>query len=65
MTTPKAAFASHLLRRPVTDWIADRRAAGRSWRQIVVDLDVATGGVIRAAPESVRSWAQGNEQDTA
>lgn len=65
MSTPKADYASHLLDRRVEDWIADRRAAGRSWRQIAADLEEATGGKIRAVPESVRSWSLGNRQDDA
>lgn len=65
MGTTKADFASHILGRDVLDWIADRRAAGRSWRQIVTDLEEATGGVVSAVPETVRSWSLGNERDAA
>lgn len=65
MSTPKADYASHILERRVEDWIADRRAAGRTWRQIVTDLEDATGGKIRTVPETVRSWSLGNRQDAA
>jgi hypothetical protein len=65
MATPKADFASHILGRRVEDFIRDRRDAGRTWRQIVADLEEATGGVIRTVPETVRSWHLGNKQDAA
>lgn len=65
MATPKADLASFLLGRDVVDWIADRRAAGRSWRQIVTDLEEATAGHVRTAPETVRSWSLGNQRDAA
>jgi hypothetical protein len=65
MRTPKADYATYLLGRPVEDWIADRRASGRTWRQVSQDLEEATGGKIRAAAESVRSWSLRNLQDDA
>lgn len=65
MATPKGEFASHVLGRPIEEWLADRRAEGRTWRQIVEDLKSATGGKIRTSPETVRSWSLGSRQDAA
>ena len=36
--TPTQRLAAAALGQPVTDWIALRRADGRSWREIAADL---------------------------
>lgn len=65
MATDRSELAGHLLGQPVEDWITDKRAAGRSWRQIAKDISDATAGRIRPTHETVRSWSLGNRQDAA
>lgn len=52
--TPTQRLASHLLGFPVTDWIAARREAGRTWRVIARELHEQTG--IDITPETARLW---------
>lgn len=58
MTTesPTQRLASILLGRPLDGWIADQRAAGRSWRLVARDLYEATNGQIDVTHETVRTW---------
>ena len=58
MPTDRAELAGNLVGQPIGDWIAERRAAGASWRQIARDLNAATGGRIRATHETVRNWSR-------
>lgn len=54
--TPTQRLASILLGRPLDGWIAERRAAERSWRLIARDLYEATNGQIDVTHETVRAW---------
>ena len=54
--TPTQRLASLLLQQPVTDWIADRRDAGLSWRRIEQELSTTTGGQIDVTAETLRGW---------
>ena len=56
LNTPTQALASHLLGRPVRDWIAEQRELGWSWRKIAADLDTATGGQVVVTHEALRGW---------
>jgi hypothetical protein len=56
-STPSQRLAAVLLGQPVHEWIAGRRSAGRSWREIVEDLSEATGGQVVVVHETLRSWA--------
>lgn len=54
--TPTQRLAAAALGQPVTEWIAIRRADGRSWREIAADLADATDGQIVVTHEAVRGW---------
>ena len=54
--TPTQRLASLLLQQPVTDWIADRRDAGTSWRLIARELHTSTQGQIDVTAETLRGW---------
>lgn len=54
--TPTQRLASLLLEQPVTDWIADKRAAGLSWRVIARDLHADTQGAVDVTAETLRGW---------
>lgn len=56
--TPSQRLATMLLGRPVQLWIADRRAAGASWRTIANDLNTATNGQVTVTHEAVRQWSE-------
>jgi hypothetical protein len=56
--TPTQRLAGLLLGRPVNQWIAERRAAGRSWRLVARDLYEATNGQIDVTHETVRVWSE-------
>jgi hypothetical protein len=55
--TPNQKLAGMLLGKPVKDYIAERRAAGRSWRLVSRDLYEATNGQIDITGEAARLWA--------
>ena len=55
--TPNQKLAGLLLGQPVKDWLATRRATGRSWRLIARDLYEATNGQIDITHEAARKWA--------
>jgi len=59
--TPNQKLAGMILGKPVKHYIADRRAAGRSWRLIARDLYEATNGQIDITGEAARLWA--SDQD--
>ncbi len=46
---------------PLSDWIADRRQEGKSWRLIVRDLYEATDGIIDVAPQTLINWTEERE----
>lgn len=54
--TPTQRLASILLHRPVSDFIGESRAAGKSWRVISRDLYKATNGQIDVTAETLRGW---------
>lgn len=54
--TPTQRLAAAVLGQPVTEWIAIRRADGRSWRELAADLADATNNQIVVTHETVRGW---------
>lgn len=56
--SPRQVLADLLLKRPVEEYIAERRAEGRSWAKVARDLYEATGGQVDVADETVRAWAR-------
>jgi hypothetical protein len=54
--TPTQRLASLLLRESVTDWIAEQRRAGLSWRLIARELHTTTDGQIDVTAETLRGW---------
>ena len=54
--TATQRLADVLLGRPVEDYIAERREAGRPWRFIARDLHEATNGQIDVTYETLRTW---------
>lgn len=55
--TDKRRLADLIMGRPVNDFIAERRVAGVSWRQIKAELEQATDGQIKVQHETLRRWA--------
>lgn len=55
--TPNQRLATVLLGKNVRDFIAERRAEGRSWRLIARDLHSATDGQVDVTSETLRTWA--------
>jgi hypothetical protein len=49
-------LADIVLDRPVEEYVAERREAGRSWRMVTRDLAEATGGRIDVTEVTLRSW---------
>ena len=54
--TAAQTLASHLLGRPVTDWIAEQREDGRSFMAIAFRLNAATG--LTVSDETIRRWTR-------
>jgi len=54
--TPTKRLAELLLGQSVESWIATKRDAGRSWRQIADDLSEQTNGQVTVSHEAVRLW---------
>ena len=48
--------ASHLLGRPVLEWVAEQREAGWTYRKIAEDLKTATDGQVDITAEALRLW---------
>ena len=48
--------ASHLLGRPVLEWVAEQREAGWTYRKIAEDLKAATDGQVDITAEALRLW---------
>ena len=59
------SIADHLLGRPVADFIAERRAAGRNWREVRDDIQAATSGVVNVTRQAVQLWAAEDTQHVA
>lgn len=60
--TPTQRLATLLLEQPVTDWIADKRAAGLSWRVIARDLHTSTQGAVDVTAETLRGWTASTDR---
>jgi hypothetical protein len=54
--SPTQRLASHLLGRPVLEWVAEQREAGWTWRKIAEDLKTATDGLVDITAEALRLW---------
>lgn len=54
--TPTARLAEHLLGRPLSEFVRDRRADGLAWRLISRDLYEATDHEIDVTYETLRTW---------
>lgn len=52
----KQRLATHLLGRPVLDWLWDRYVAGRSYRELSTDLASATGGQVLVSYQTIANW---------
>jgi hypothetical protein len=62
-TSPAATSVARLiaeqhLDRPVLDWLAEQRAANRSFRLIARDLFDLTAGQVDVTGETIRLWAK-------
>jgi hypothetical protein len=55
--SPQQRLASHLLGRPVLDWVAEMREEGWTLRKIAADLNQLTHGAVDVTPETIRLWA--------
>jgi hypothetical protein len=55
--TPKQQLATLHLKRDVSEYIAERRARGDSWRTIANAIRDDTKGRVDVTGETVRSWA--------
>ena len=55
--TPTQQLATLLLGEPVLDWIAQRRAQGKTWRAIARELDQRTDHRVDVTYETLRIWA--------
>jgi hypothetical protein len=55
--TPKQQLATLYLKRDVSEYIAERRASGDSWRTIANAIRDDTKGRVDVTGETVRSWA--------
>lgn len=55
-TTPTHRLADLLLPTTLSDFVATRRASGRSWRLIARDLHETTNGQIDVTAETLRGW---------
>jgi len=61
MTTPLRRLADTLIDGGVDRFVATRRASGRSWRLIALDLRDTTDGQIDVTPETLRKWATASQ----
>jgi hypothetical protein len=64
-STPTQRLAEILLRQPVTEYVAAKRAEGRSWRLIARDLYEDTAGEIDVTYETLRGWATSDAESAA
>lgn len=49
-------LADKVLETPVEPWIAEQRAAGKSWRRIATDLRKRSGDELDLHPQTVERW---------
>lgn len=54
--TPSQRLATLLLRKPLGDWVAERRDAGTSWQAIADELATVTSGQVSLSREALRLW---------
>ncbi len=54
--TTTQRYATALLGRPVTDYIAEQKARGQSYLSIALALREATAGQVAVSDESIRQW---------
>ncbi len=61
---PRQRLADLVLGRPVLDFIAERRADGKSFRLIARDLLEATSGEVDITDMTVRAWHLAAQPDS-
>ena len=54
--TPTQRLATLLLRQPLDEWVARRRADGASWQAIADELAKVTKDEVTVTRESLRGW---------
>lgn len=64
MRTAAHELADLKLGRPVTEYVAEKRADGKAWRVIARDLYLDTNGEVDVTHETLRSWC-GAEPEAA
>lgn len=62
MRTPTQALADHLLRKPVEDWVHERRQQNISFRRIALELRDVTKGKVDVTEATIRTWAPRPDQ---
>ena len=62
--TPTAKLADHLLPGGLEAFVMSRRAAGISWRRIVLDIRDATDKAVDITHQALYAWFD-NENDAA
>jgi hypothetical protein len=50
---------------PLAEWIASRRAEGRSWRHVARELAELTDGLVDVAPQTLINWTTAPEDGDA
>lgn len=50
---------------PFSDWVADERDRGRSWRQIAEDLSRLTDGQVEVSHAALHTWFKPAELEVA
>jgi hypothetical protein len=60
--TPTQRLADLLLPTTLGDFVATRRAGGRSWRLIARDLHEQTNGQVDVTAETLRGWFGSSER---
>ena len=63
--TPTQRLADLLLPTTLGDFVATRRADGRSWRLIARDLHEQTNGQVDVTAETLRGWFGPSETNAA
>lgn len=58
-------YADSLLPVPLVDYVAEKRAEGKSWRRISLDLRDDTDGEIDVTHETLRTWCAEAEAVTS
>jgi hypothetical protein len=63
--TPTYHLANVLLDGQFSEWVAERRAAGRSWRRIALELYEVSDQRINVTHETLRNWFLSTNGDEA